>query len=169
MQSSSDSGDSIAQYRALSPVSLRRNSISGGRLLRQVRRFAAVCLQLRCRDSDFGMRPDRLSASWMARERSSLTKGVEDIFPFSAVIILLGGLKLSKRKRGRTASPKIKAKKRSRSEAVGEIWRSLRNMNATAPPSFSASAYAGIKNPSASSDPPHPHHLNPGCSVCESY
>ena len=98
MQSNSDSGDSIARYRALSPVSLRRNSISGGRLLRQVRRFAAVCLQLRCRDSDFGMRADRLSASSMARERSSLTKGVEDIFLFSALNILPGGLMFIQKK-----------------------------------------------------------------------
>lgn len=62
MQSSSESGDSIARYRALSPVGLRRNSISEGRLLRQVRRLAAVFLQSCCREFDFGMRSDRLSA-----------------------------------------------------------------------------------------------------------
>ena len=72
MQSNSESGDSMARYRDLSPVGLRRNSISKGRLLRQVRRFAARCLQSRCSDSDFGMRSDRLSAIGMARVRSSL-------------------------------------------------------------------------------------------------
>lgn len=63
MQSRSDTGDSMAIYKDLSPVGLRRNSISEGSFPRQVRRFAAVCLQLRCRDSDFGIRSDILSAS----------------------------------------------------------------------------------------------------------
>lgn len=81
MQRISDSGDNMAMYRPLSPVGLRRNSISDGRFVRQVRRFMAVCLQSRCRDPDFGIRSDRLSASWMAMESSGLIEGVEDIFP----------------------------------------------------------------------------------------
>ncbi len=62
MQSISESGDNMDLYRPLSPVGLLRNSMSDGRLLRQVRRSVAVCWQLRCRDPDLGMRSDRLSA-----------------------------------------------------------------------------------------------------------
>lgn len=71
-QSISDSGVNMALYRPLSPVGLRRNSISEGRFLRQVRRFVASCLQSRCRELDLGMRSDRLSAKWTVMESSSL-------------------------------------------------------------------------------------------------
>lgn len=86
MQSSSARGHNMALYRLLSPVGLRRNSMSAGRFLRQARRFVAVCLQLYCREADLGMRSDRLSASWTAMERSSFIWGVEDMFAFCCCI-----------------------------------------------------------------------------------
>lgn len=71
-QSISDSGDNMALYRPLSPVGLRRNSISEGKFLRQVRRFVASCLQSRWRELDLGMRSHRLSAKWTLMESNSL-------------------------------------------------------------------------------------------------
>ena len=64
--------------------------MSGGSFLRQSRRFVTSRLQSTWRLLDRGMRSDRLSARWMAMERSSLMYGVGDIFAVSGVVEIGG-------------------------------------------------------------------------------
>ena len=92
--------------------------MSAGSFLRQVRRFVASCLQLRWRELDRGMRSDRLSARWMAMERSSLIYGVGDIFANFGVWKLARGLIEFQENKGKLFFSEIKNKKRSNKVAV---------------------------------------------------